>query len=83
MHLQILTRHWRICMTKFNQDLYYASIDALVENGVPKDVAERASEVVATDDPKAPGLGRTDEDRQAIAEAMKHYWSYKRNNGGE
>lgn len=58
----------------FNQDLYQASVKALTENGVPEEVAERASKVVASDDFNSPGLGRTDEDRQDIADAMTHYW---------
>lgn len=70
-------------MGELNQDLYQASIKALTENGVPEDIAERASKVVASDDFNLPDLGRTDEDRQNIAEAMKHFWKWDSENGKE
>ena len=62
-------------MTKpFNDSLYNASYKAFTENGVPDEVADKASVVVASDDPNLPDFGRTLEDRNNIAEAMKHYW---------
>ncbi|MBE9214558.1 hypothetical protein IQ247_18105 [Plectonema cf. radiosum LEGE 06105] len=67
----------------FNQDLYHASVKALTENGVPENVAERASKVVASDDFNLPDLGRTEEDRENIAEAMKHFWNWSRENGAK
>lgn len=60
---------------KFNESIYIASIKALTENGVPEDAALKASAVVAKDDFNLPNLGRTEQDRQDIAEAMKHYWA--------
>lgn len=53
-----------------NNELYQASVAALTENGVPQDIAEKASAVVAKDDPELPNLGRTTEDQQAVNEAF-------------
>ena len=47
--------------SEFNQSIYDASVTALTSNGVPEDVAERASEVVAKDDPTQENLGRSEE----------------------
>ncbi|MBD2344183.1 hypothetical protein [Anabaena subtropica] len=61
-----------------NNNLYQASLKALTEAGVPQDVAAKASEVVAKDDPCKENLGRTTQDQQAVNEAMD--W-YRRGNG--
>ncbi|MDZ8056547.1 MAG: hypothetical protein RMX63_34550 [Aulosira sp. ZfuCHP01] len=53
-----------------NNQLYQASLAALTENGVPQDIAEKASAVVAKDEPGLPNLGRTAEDQQAVNEAI-------------
>ncbi len=53
-----------------NQELYEASFKALTERGVPVSAAERASRVVATDNPQLPDLGRTLEDQKDIQDAM-------------
>jgi hypothetical protein len=53
-----------------NQQLYQASVEALTAHGVPQDVADKASAVVAKDDPEKPNLGRTEQDQQAVKEAM-------------
>ena len=62
----------------FNQSLYDASVLALTDNGVPEDLAEKASQVIASDDPKQEDLGRSDSDRETISEAMNHYWQHQR-----
>jgi hypothetical protein len=53
-----------------NQKLYDASMQFLTESGVPVSAAERASEVVANDDPYQPNLGRTAQDQKDITDAM-------------
>ncbi|MBF2016356.1 MAG: hypothetical protein IGS23_14370 [Rivularia sp. T60_A2020_040] len=62
----------------FNQSLYEASLKALTSNGVPEEIAHKASEVVASDDASKPDLGRTQQDREAINEAMNYYWEHER-----
>ena len=62
----------------FNQSIYDASIAALTSNGVPVEVAERASEVVAKDDPTQENLGRSSSDQEAVNEAMNHYWEHQK-----
>lgn len=58
----------------FQENVFHASYKALTENGVDKDIAEKASYVIAQDDFNQRDLGRTDEDRNYIAQAMKQYW---------
>jgi hypothetical protein len=53
-----------------DQDLYNASMKFLTESGVPVSAAERASKVVANDDPYKPNLGRTEQDKKDINDAM-------------
>lgn len=62
----------------FNQNLYDASLQALTENGVPFELAEKASQVVASDDPTKSDLGRSDCDRETITQAMNHYWQHQK-----
>ncbi|MEM9925111.1 MAG: hypothetical protein AAF915_15395 [Cyanobacteria bacterium P01_D01_bin.50] len=57
----------------FNQSLYDASVRALTDNGVPEDLAEKASQVIASDDPTQENLGRSASDQEAVNEAMNHY----------
>jgi hypothetical protein len=59
----------------FNQSLYAASREALIENGVPVEIAEAASVVVAKDDVGQPNLGRSPEDQLVVNQAMVHYWA--------
>lgn len=59
-------------MTEFNQNLYVASREALIENGVPWEKAEAASRVVAKDDGNKPNFGRTAEDQQAVADILEY-----------
>ena len=54
----------------FNQSLYEASVKAFTINGVPEDVAEKASEVIASDDPAQENLGRSTSDQEIIEQAM-------------
>jgi len=63
--------------TKFNQGLYDASLGALKDNGVPEDVAQAASKVVASDDANLPNLGRSSEDQLVVNEAMTYYHQNK------
>ena len=58
-----------------NERLYKASVAALTEHGVPQELAEKASIVVASDQPGQPNLGRSPEDQQIVNEAMAHFWS--------
>ena len=58
----------------FNQNLYDASVKALTDNGVPSELAEKASQVVASDDPTQENLGRSTDDQNAVNTAMNHYW---------
>lgn len=53
-----------------NQRLYDASMQFLTESGVPVSAAERASKVVASDDPNKPNFGRTAQDQKDISDAM-------------
>lgn len=59
---------------EFKESVYNSAYKALTESGVPNEIADKASVVVASDDANLPDLGRTQEDRNNIAEAMKHYW---------
>ncbi|MGD1914118.1 MAG: hypothetical protein ACFB2X_25755 [Rivularia sp. (in: cyanobacteria)] len=63
---------------EFKENVYDASYKALTENGVEKDVADKASRVIAQDDSNLPDLGRTQEDRNDVAEAMRQYWGNQR-----
>lgn len=56
----------------FNQSLYDASVKALTDNGVPEDLAEKASQVVASDDGTKENLGRSESDQQTINETMNY-----------
>lgn len=55
-----------------DQNLYQASLKALTSHGVPEDIAEKASAVVAKDEAGLPNFGRTAEDQRAVNEAMAH-----------
>lgn len=62
----------------FNQNLYDASVKALTDNGVPEELAEKASQVVASDNPTQENLGRSEKDQDAVNTAMNHYWQHQR-----
>jgi hypothetical protein len=53
-----------------NPKLYEVSMQFLTESGVPVSAAERASKVVANDDPEKPNFGRTNQDQKDVADAM-------------
>ena len=57
----------------FNQPLYDATVEALFKNGVPMEVAEAASKIVATDDPYQENLGRSPQDQATVNEAMTYF----------
>lgn len=59
-------------MTNFNQDLYVASREALIESGAPWEKAEAASLVVAKDDAEKENFGRSAEDQQAVDEILEY-----------
>jgi hypothetical protein len=53
-----------------NEEIYQSAKSALIARGVSVSAAEKASLVVAKDDPKQSNLGRTEEDRKHIKDAM-------------
>lgn len=55
----------------FNDALYNESIQTLTENGVPLEVARRASQVIATDQAGMHNLGRTQGEQADVDEALK------------
>ena len=57
-----------------NQSLYEASLRILTEAGVPKELAQKVSVIVANDEPGLPNLGRTSEDQALVNKAMVRYW---------
>ncbi|HIK04586.1 MAG TPA: hypothetical protein IGS40_07725 [Trichormus sp. M33_DOE_039] len=61
-----------------NERIYKVSLDVLTSNGVPQELAVKASVVVANDDPTKPNLGRTDEDQEIAREALSYmteFWA--------
>ncbi len=62
----------------FNKSLYDASVKAFTENGVPEELAVKASQVVARDDGTRENSGRSSDDQDAVNAAMNHYWQPKR-----
>ncbi|MBD2519700.1 hypothetical protein H6G93_33025 [Nostoc sp. FACHB-973] len=59
-------------MTNFNQNLYIASREVLIERGAPWEKAEAASLVVAKDDGEKPNFGRTPQDQQAVNDILEY-----------
>ena len=57
-------------MADINQEIYEASFKGLTEHGVPVSTAQKASEVVAKDNPSLPNLGRSVEDQRNVQDAM-------------
>lgn len=53
-----------------NEQIYQASMSVLTGHGVPVSAAEKASLIVAKDDPKQSNLGRTEQDQKHIKDAM-------------
>ncbi|MDY6900088.1 MAG: hypothetical protein SWZ49_18720 [Cyanobacteriota bacterium] len=59
-------------MTEPNKDLYDASLKALSNCGVPEELAEKASEIVAKDNPNETNLGRSDSEQQTINQILPY-----------
>lgn len=57
----------------FDERLYKASLKALTDAGVPQELAERASVVVASDTPGQLNFGRSALDQEVVNQAMTHY----------
>lgn len=58
-----------------NSSLYNASlIKELTEHGVPQELAETVSIIIACDEPGKPNMGRTPEDQEAVNEALRIFW---------
>lgn len=55
-----------------NSKIFDTYVKTLTDGGVPQEVAEQASEVVAKDDPTAENLGRTAEDQEKVNEALDY-----------
>lgn len=58
-----------------NENLFIAALNALTNNGCPTDLAQRAAQIVANDDPFLPDLGRTPEQQLLIQEALPYLQS--------
>lgn len=55
-----------------DQQLYEASLKALLEHKVPQELAEKVSHIIASDQPGLPEFGRTPQD-QAIVKSVLPY----------
>jgi hypothetical protein len=67
-----------------NNEFYKTSLEVLTANGVPQDIAQQASAVVAKDDSTQPNLGRTFEEMAVVKEALNHMTAYwKKQEGNE
>lgn len=62
----------------FHPNLYSASLKALTANGVPEDLAQKVSHIVASDTAGLPNFGRTPEDQALVNQAMQIFWSNER-----
>ncbi|BAY95672.1 MULTISPECIES: hypothetical protein [unclassified Tolypothrix] len=58
-----------------NSNLFFAALNALTNNGCPRELAQSAAEIVANDDPFLPNLGRTPEQQQIIQETLPYLQS--------
>jgi hypothetical protein len=59
----------------FNQNLYNACRKACEGRGVPEDLTEKASMIIASDDAGTPNLGRTPEDQAIIKQVLPYLQS--------
>ncbi|MGI2909025.1 hypothetical protein [Tolypothrix sp. VBCCA 56010] len=59
----------------FDPNLYGANLRACEERGVPKDLAEKAAVIIATNDAGAPNLGRTVQDQEIILAVLPYLQS--------
>jgi hypothetical protein len=55
----------KVMSKPFNQNLYNACRKACLLRGVPEDLTEKASVIIASDEAGKPDLGRTAEDQGA------------------
>jgi hypothetical protein len=58
-----------------NENLFFAALKALTNNGCPTELAQSAAFIVANDDPLQPDLGRTPEQQQIIQETLPYLQS--------
>ncbi|AFY31621.1 hypothetical protein [Calothrix sp. PCC 7507] len=54
-----------------SEELCKAYTQALIADGVPQEIAEKAAQVIANDRPGEPNLGRSPEDQQAVLDAWE------------
>lgn len=54
-----------------NEVIREAAEKALVNAGVPTDLASQCADIVARDDASKPNLGRSEQDQQLIAQSMQ------------
>lgn len=57
----------------FNSGLYNSMKKALLKEGLPEDLVEKASRIVASDDPDKPSFGRSEEDQKIVHELLMLY----------
>jgi hypothetical protein len=57
-------------MPEFNQRVYETSLDALLTANVPREIAETASKVLASDDASQPNAGRTADDQEVVNQVV-------------
>lgn len=55
-----------------NEQLYQASVEALINYGVPNDLIGTVSAIIAKDNPELPNLGRTEQEQQAINQVLPY-----------
>ncbi len=58
-------------MTTPDPELHQAYESALINAGVPVNLASQCAEIVARDDASQPNLGRTEDDQHLIDSSMK------------
>lgn len=56
----------------FNQKQYEDFYQIQIEGGVPVELAKKAAQIIASDDPYKPNLGRSPEEQEIINSA--HTW---------
>ncbi|MBW4479468.1 MAG: hypothetical protein KME54_22145 [Tolypothrix brevis GSE-NOS-MK-07-07A] len=59
----------------FNQNLYSSCRKACEERGVPEDLTEKASMIIASDEALKPDLGRTPEDQEVMKQVLPYLQS--------
>jgi hypothetical protein len=56
----------------FHENLYEATLDTCQQYGVPEDLAEKASQIIASDDAELPNLGRDPEEQAVINQVVPY-----------